>query len=223
MGGVFRLYVKNSSHFFIFTGIHITLRFQSDFTIFMSNIIPENIRKVAEGDELAFQEFFMEYYPSLRSFALRYVDQDMVAEDLVQDVFVKIWETRSTLKNIDDFSAYVYQMVRFKCFNYLRSQKIRDNAAQSFTQEQDIQDADDYVRDETYRLVMKAVDELPPACRQVFLLAMQGYAAKEIADQLNIAVETVKKQKQIARKVLKEKLGNLLLFIMPLWVNLFSE
>lgn len=189
----------------------------------MSNIIPENIRKVAEGDELAFREFFMEYYPSLRSFALRYVEQDMVAEDLVQDVFVKIWETRSTLKNIDDFSAYVYQMVRFKCFNYLRSQKIRDNAAQSFTQEQDIQSADDYVRDETYRLVMKAVDELPPACRQVFSLAMQGYAAKEIADQLNIAVETVKKQKQIAKKVLKEKLGNLLLFIMPLWVNLFSE
>ena len=57
------------------------------------------------------------------------------------------------------------------------------------------------------------MEDLPPACRTVFSLTLEGYSAKEIADKLDIAVETVKKQKQIARKILKEKFGKLFLFL----------
>lgn len=160
-----------------------------------------------ESKEVAFRRLFVEYYPSLLNFARRYVEGMSVAEDLVQDVFVKIWETQDQLTEIEDFSAYVYQMVRFKCFNYLRNEKVRGNATRSYTAELDVTEINAYIKEETLRMVGKALEELPPACRKVFTLTLEGYRAKDIADQLQIAVETVKKQKQIARKMLKKKLG----------------
>ena len=168
------------------------------------------------SEEIAFRDLFMEYYPSLFSFARHYVEESSVAEDLVQDIFVKVWETRESLKKVDDMSAYLYQMVRFKCFNHLKGEKVRSNARQLFTQELQIHEIDNYIREETFRVVGKAMEELPPACRTVFSMALDGYKAKDIADELNIAVETVKKQKQIARRILRAKLGRLFFFL--LWV-----
>ena len=168
--------------------------------------------KGIEEDEI-FRNLFIDYYPSLISFALYYVGDKTIAEDLVQEVFVKLWETRERWSAVDDFSAYVYQMVRFKCFNYLRAEKIRNEATRSFTEEIDITEINNYIAEETFRLVMNSMEDLPPACRTVFSLTLEGYSAKEIAEKLDIAVETVKKQKQVARKILKEKFGKLFLFL----------
>ena len=168
--------------------------------------------KGIEEDEI-FRNLFIDYYPSLISFALYYVGDKTIAEDLVQEVFVKLWETRERWSAVGDFSAYVYQMVRFKCFNYLRAEKIRNEATRSFTEEVDITEINNYIAEETFRLVMNSMEDLPPACRTVFSLTLEGYSAKEIAEKLDIAVETVKKQKQIARKILKEKFGKLFLFL----------
>lgn len=164
-------------------------------------------KTLGENNESAFQQLFMSYYPSLLSFASHYVEEKAVAEDLVQDVFVKIWENQEHLQQVDDLSAYIYQMVRFKCLNYIRNEKARDEARRSFAEEVDFTEINQYIKEETYRLVMKTLETLPPACRKIFALTLEGYSAKDIAEQLQIAVETVKKQKQIARKILKEKLG----------------
>lgn len=75
-----------------------------------------NINSLIGGDEKAFQVFFVDYYPVLVSFAMKYLENQETAEDIVQDVFVKIWETREKLGGIDNLSAYLYQMVRFKSF-----------------------------------------------------------------------------------------------------------
>ena len=101
--------------------------------------------KGIEEDEI-FRNLFIDYYPSLISFALYYVGDKTIAEDLVQEVFVKLWETRERWSAVDDFSAYVYQMVRFKCFNYLRAEKIRNEATRSFTEEVDITEINNYSR-----------------------------------------------------------------------------
>ena len=177
--------------------------------------------KGIEEDEI-FRNLFIDYYPSLISFALYYVGDKTIAEDLVQEVFVKLWETRERWSAVGDFSAYVYQMVRFKCFNYLRAEKIRNEATRSFTEEVDITEINNYIAEETFRLVMNSMEDLPPACRTVFSLTLEGYSAKEIAEKLDIAVETVKKQKQIARKILKEKFGKLFLFLPAVLIRLFS-
>lgn len=164
-------------------------------------------------NEIAFRKLFTDYYASLCSFALYYVESGDIAEDLVQDVFVKLWETKDNWKDVEDFSAYVYQMVRFRCFNYLRSEKIKDKAIASFSEEVDVAEINNYIAEETYRLITSSINDLPPACRTIFSMVLEGYRAKDIAEKLGISVETVKKQKQIARKILKEKLGNLYLFL----------
>lgn len=181
--------------------------------------MPDKIlhKKVRMAEDEFFRNLFMDYYSSLLSFAIYYVENETVAEDLVQDIFVKLWENQERWSQVDDFSAYIYQMVRFKCFDYLRAEKVRDAAKRTFTEELDITEINHYIEEEAFRLVVNSLDALPPACRAVFSLALEGYKAKDIAEQLDIAVETVKKQKQLARKILKEKLGKLLLFLPPLF------
>ena len=99
-----------------------------------------NINNLIEGDEKAFQALFIDYYSVLVSFAMKYLDDQEAAEDIVQDVFVKIWETREKLGGIGNLSAYLYQMVRFKSFNYLRAEKVRQDATKSFTEELEVSD-----------------------------------------------------------------------------------
>ena len=143
---------------------------------------------------------------------MKYVEREEAAQDIVQDVFVKVWETREKLRGVENLSAYLYQMVRFKCFNHLRAEKIRHDATRSFTEEMDVVEMNEYIKEETFRIVMSIVEELPPGSRNVFSRVIQGYSAKEIAEELGITIETVKKQKQNARRVLKERLGNLFTF-----------
>lgn len=178
-----------------------------------------SINGVPRDNGRFFHELFMEYYPALLSFARYYVEGKEVAEDLVQDVFVKVWETRARWDEVEDFSAYLYQMVRYRCFNYLRGEKVRQDAMEIYRKElTETAEINRYIEEETFRLVYRAMEGLPPACRKVFELTLDGRRAKEIADELGIAEETVKKQKQIARRILKEKLGNLYLFLSPLMV-----
>lgn len=168
-------------------------------------------------EEDFFHDMFMDYYPSLLSFALYYVGDEMVAEDLVQDVFVKIWESRGQWRKVNNFSAYVYQMVRFRCFNYLRGEKLRMDMMRSYKEETvDVVEINQYIEEEVARLVGQAMDGLPATYKQVISLSLEGYRVKEIAEKLNIGEETVKKRKQVAKQVLKEKLEKLYLFLPPL-------
>ena len=176
-----------------------------------------DINGLIRGNEKSFQILFINYYSVLVSFAMKYLDNQEAAEDIVQDVFVKIWESREKLGEIDNLSAYLYQMVRFKSFNYLRAEKIRQDATKSFAEELDEIEMNEYIKNETFRIVMQTLEDLPSGSRNVFSRAIQGYSAKEIAEELGIAVETVKKQKQIARRILKEKLGNLFTLFFAMW------
>ena len=112
-----------------------------------------DINGLIRGNEKSFQILFINYYSVLVSFAMKYLESQDVAEDIVQDVFVKIWESREKLGEIDNLSAYLYQMVRFKSFNYLRAEKIRQDATKSFAEELDEIEMNEYIKNETFRIV----------------------------------------------------------------------
>ena len=76
-------------------------------------------KKISNEVMLTLQDLFVEYYPALKSFAVRYVNSPEVAEDLVQDVFLRLWENGELLNDVEEKSAYLYQMVRFKSIDYL--------------------------------------------------------------------------------------------------------
>ena len=158
------------------------------------------------------RDLFIRYYASLISFARRYTTRE-TAEDIVQDVFVRLWEDHELLTRVENLPAYLYQTTRHRCLNHLRDEKSRERKERQFLESWDEEEIDGYIEEETYRLLMESIEKLPPACHAIFSFGLQGQKASEIAARLNIAIATVKKQKQIARKILRHKLGALAIYI----------
>ncbi|MDR1414670.1 MAG: RNA polymerase sigma-70 factor [Odoribacteraceae bacterium] len=167
------------------------------------------------------QDLFIGYYSSLLAFACRYVARD-AAEDLVQDVFARLWERHDGLSRVADPSAYLYQMVRHRCLNHLRHERVKGLVVKRYLSEWQGEEIDAYIEEEAYRRLLEAIDELPPACHAILSLGLQGCKASEIADRLNIAISTVKKQKQIARRILRRKLGMFLIFAGSFGLKVFK-
>ena len=159
------------------------------------------------------QDLFVEYYPALKSFAVRYVGAAEVAEDLVQDVFLRLWEKTNPLQGVRDVSAYLYQMVRFRAIDYLRSEKTKEQTVRKYIAGLAEEEEEAYLEEEVYRRMIKAVEELSPAMHKVLSLSLEGLRTKEIAERLSVSAETVKKQKQIARRILRDKLLEILLLV----------
>ena len=128
------------------------------------------------------------------------VSEMPVAEEIVQDAFVKIWQQRNTYKSTGALRAWLYNTVRNASISHLRHQQVERNRIQALEQEYCLMqaDADDSLlsREEAYRQLLMAIDALPTKQRQLFLLAIEGRTSLEIAEEMGITTEGVKKQRQ---------------------------
>jgi len=124
---------------------------------------------------------------------------------------------REKIASIKNISAYLYHTVRFSCYNFIRDKKIFPEDNIDFTEHVKISSSIEemIIEEESFRLYLKEMENLPPKCRKIFSLSLEGLMAKEIAEELDIAIETVKKQKKIARRILREKFNRLLLLLGP--------
>ncbi|MDO4319449.1 MAG: sigma-70 family RNA polymerase sigma factor [Bacteroidales bacterium] len=137
-----------------------------------------------------FELHFKRLYLPLGMYALRLVDDADVAEDLVQDAFMKAWLYIGNGDDIDSFSSFMYRTVRNICLTYLRDKHEILDA--SFIPEVDDDDIDTSFRDAR---IWRAIDDLPEKCREVFLLSKRdGLTNEEIAEELGISIKTVKNQ-----------------------------
>lgn len=150
-----------------------------------------------------FELQFRNLYLPLGMYALRIVGDVEVAEDMVQDAFIKAWLAVESGSEIGYFRSYMYQIVRNECVSYLRSRK--ETVGLENVPEIDEEIVDTSVRDAR---IWKAVDQLPERCREVFLLSKRdGLSNEEIAEELNISVKTVKNQMTKAFSRLREALS----------------
>ena len=160
----------------------------------------------------AFRELFSEFYNSLVLFAMGFVEQQDVAEDIVQETFITVWENKKTFNSYQGLKAYLYELVQNKCTNYLKHRQVEDKYA-SYVKTTGEEAEGDYslMQEEIYRELYVAVRELLEKCQKVFGLHLEGKKNDEIAEILGISVLTVKSHKQNAIHILKEKMGNLFL------------
>jgi RNA polymerase sigma-70 factor (family 1) len=158
------------------------------------------LMQVASGNEHAFRQLFMLHHQQLGVHMLRITNSIELAEEVVQDVFVKIWFTRESLVRVDNFKAYLFVISKNHALNCLKKlakertliKELEDNAAESLTPE--MTGTDLY-----YNLLDEAIDQLPPQQQKVYLLSRHGRLKyTEIAEQLELSRETVKKYLQIA-------------------------
>ena len=160
---------------------------------------------------------FKNYYKSLVYFAMRYVDEREVGEDLVQEFFAQLWESKSEYLSYNSFRTFLYNSVRNASINYLRHKSVKQkyvSHSQQHTRPDDDLDLQ-VMEEELYRTLFRFVEELPARRKEIFLLYLQGKKNKEIATLLDMSPETVKTAKKEAVRYIRERMkGIFLLFIL---------
>lgn len=176
----------------------------------------------ASFGESYFETNFLQHYRPLSYFAYQFLGDRSLAEDVVQNVFLKLLDEKPTLKGDDHLKHYLYKSVRNTCLNQMRQDhlhaEILDSLKPLEAEENDDPDfLQSVVRAEVYREIMDAIDQLPTECSRVFKMAyLSNLDNDEIAESLSISVNTVKSQKVKAKKRLRENLKDLypLIFLM---------
>jgi RNA polymerase sigma-70 factor (family 1) len=157
--------------------------------------------QVASGDEKAFEELFYTHHNKLGSYVFGWTKSLQMAEEIVQDVFLKIWINRPALRSVEKFDSYLYILSRNHTFNALR--QLAGEQAKQQEWARHFEDDPDFVADniaEDYLpLIEQAIASLPKQQKKVFILKRrQGLKYEEIAGQLNISPETARKHMSAA-------------------------
>jgi len=172
-------------------------------------------------DQPAFTELYNRYKDLLYIYACKITMDNDIAKDMVQELFVKVWDKRQQLNYTTSFSSYLYTAVRYKFFELLDKQKVSESYIQSIQHYLDAGEhlTDNYIREKELAFVIeREISNLPEKMREVFLLSRkQNLHNKEIAVKLNISEKTVKNQLSTALKTLKVKLGLLNFLLMLIY------
>ena len=174
----------------------------------------------ARGDKNAFEQLYKLYFPRLYAFSFKIINDNSLAKDLVQNVFIKIWESPESV-NIENPEAFIYQMVRNACLNYIRHLKVVDNLKSKVK--------DHYLGEELYYIDMvgnkpyiliekelegrirDVMNSLPEKCLAVFRLSrINGLKNREIAEQLGISIKAVEKHISKALQIYRDNFSDYL-------------
>ena len=160
-----------------------------------------------------FDEFYVTYYARMRRFASTYMSVED-AENVVQDVFLFIWENKETIEIHTNTDAYVFTLIRNKCLDYLKHKTVEEEYASeyllSISSLEKLETTFDSGVD-IAAIVAEAINHLPTRCREVGMLwRMEGKTYKEAAEILSISNKTVENQMTIALKKLKAELKDYL-------------
>ena len=165
---------------------------------------------IAEGDEKAFTTLFYNYLQLIRSIGLRITNDEQAVDDLVQEIFLRIWLSREQLPEIENLRSWILHLAYNKTFNWLRHKKVRNVIVTGITTEDEAtaqENPDPASLQETRRLIADAIDHLPQQAHRVYQLNRQyGYSISEIAAELNLAPQSVKNTLNRAVKSIREHL-----------------
>jgi len=154
------------------------------------------LHRVASGDEAAFAELFNAYKGRVYSIGMRLMGTSVAAEEIVQDVFLKIWLKRETLISVEHFRAYLFTATRHEIINALRRIARRRGIAGEALRESEpgASDTDALLLDKEYQEILRqAIERLPAQQREVYrLIKEQGLKREVVAEQLRLSPETVK-------------------------------
>jgi RNA polymerase sigma-19 factor, ECF subfamily len=165
------------------------------------------IDRLKNGDRTVFEELYREYYIRLCYYCIKYVDRIEDAEEIVQDIFVKLWEKHEELEINSSISAYLHRAVQNYALNFLSKQKVKDKYI--LVQDRNLYEAFDdglvkLEEEELRKILKKAILELPEKRREIFELSrFDGMKNSKIATQLSISVKTVETQMTKALKYLR--------------------
>jgi len=170
----------------------------------------EILNKLKENDSKAFEAIFREFYPGLCIYAKRIVREIEIAEEIIQDVFLHLWEKRNDPGIHTSIKSYLFKAVHNHSLNWLKHQQVEkkyqdyySNMYKGFNFSKTDTGTEPFVKEK----IRESIDDLPDQCRKIFILSrVDGLRHKEIADKLKISPKTVEVQIRKASIILREKL-----------------
>jgi len=185
----------------------------------------ELVRLLKRGDMKAFDIIYEKYSRRLYGFVFRYVKQDADTEEIVQDVFIKIWKSRTKIDVYSSFESFLFTIAHNAMVNLLKKRVTEQKYVEHVKSLQVINESyeltDEIHYKELEQKFLGLLDELSPRQKEIFQLSREeGLSNKEIADKLGISIQTVKNHLVTTLSFLKNKLDNGLL-ISGLFTSLF--
>ena len=177
-----------------------------------------------------FDSIYINNFSRLFLFAKEYVLFDEEAENIVQDIFLMLWEKKDILRVDVSLTAYLFTLVKNKCIDFLRHRMVEqiysENIQQEYNEELNVKlfalesfDHNFSSEEQIEILLRNAIDKLPERCRLIFIKSrIEGKKYKEIAEELNLSVNTVEGQISIALKKLREELKDYLPLLLFLYI-----
>ena len=168
------------------------------------NLDIENASKGKAIEKDSFETLFKNYYPRLFGYAIRFVKNDDIARDIIQECFLKIWEKRAYISSIT-ITAFLFTMVRNSCLNYIKHKVLMEHYEVDYLEQIDgeerlytydmISDPEsDLLYDELKQQIEEAINLLPTRCKEVFILSrFENLKNREIAEKLQISTTAVEK------------------------------
>jgi len=169
----------------------------------------ENIwlEKLIKGNKNAFDKIFKTYYKKLCVFSLKIVKNYAYAEDVVQNIFINLWEKHNDLKINISLKAYLYRAVYNNSVHFIKKQNLNQQFDESLI-EHDYNFNDLLVQNEIETKIYSTIEELPEQCKKIFKMSrFDELKYREIAEKLNISIKTVETQMSRALKYLHTHLN----------------
>lgn len=183
---------------------------------------------IKNGDEKAFEAMFRFYYKPLYNYARELLKDEYLAEEVIEDIFVRLWENRTQIKIESSLKSYLFKSTYHNCLNRIKHKEVEDKYKTFFLHHMPVGESNEALSDEfplsdilgaeLEVMISKAIESLPDQCRQVFMMSrFQQMKHEEIAEKLNISVNTVRthiaRALQKLRIELKDYLPFLLIFL----------
>ena len=172
------------------------------------------VELIKQNDSAAFRNLFDIYCQQLINFSRRYVFDKQIAENIVQDIFVRVWVNRERLDSTKSIKSYLYTSVKNESLKYLRHIKVEEKGIKLINDSlnKTLNPETTFDQEEMEKKIISAIDELPGKCREIFSMSrFDQLKYSEIAEILGISIKTVEIQMGRALKKLREKLLHLIM------------
>ena len=194
-------------------------------------IFQQKMNNIEVSADTFFSGIYNVYFPKMVRFAQEYIISEEDSKNIVQDLFMYLWEHSEILESVSNLNAFLFTLIKNRCIDFYRS-SVRINARKrslSDIQERELHlkmealqqfDTINFFENEVEELLEKAIEKLPEKCRQVFIMSrMDGMKHEEIARELKISVYTVQNHISSAIRKLKAELKDYL----PVFLFIFGE
>lgn len=184
------------------------------------------LRRLSEGDERAFRVLFDHYKDRFYFVALKMTRLDHVAEEMVQEVFLKIWRNKASLSEIENPDAYFFTMLYRQVYQYYKKAALDKKLLQGVignTESENVTEQSVLAKEST-RLLDEAISKLPPQQQLIYKLnKVEGYSYNEIADKLHLSPNTVRNHLAAAVRSIRIHLRHLSEFALVLGIFTFWD